>query len=162
MDYLSKEHIDTLEFKYIKDIWDHQLWVGRDNKPVSSMTFDGNYEMKVYDHTWSRPSFFAYFVDHFPVAVNSGHRVSETEYRSRGLWVDPKHRNKGIATVLLAKTIQQARMEGCRMIWSLPREQALNTYLRAGFVQDERPEQDLDFAKNYYVYKNLEVTECRP
>jgi GNAT superfamily N-acetyltransferase len=54
-------------------------------------------------------------------------------YRSRGLWVDPKHRGKGIGKQLLVETINQAKREDARMIWSFPKHTSWKTYNSVGF-----------------------------
>lgn len=79
-------------------------------------------------------SFWAVFDDERIVGVNSGHRTSEVEYRSRGIWVDPDYRGQGIATMLFNLLKNQAVTERCEMIWSIPRKTALPAYTRSGFM----------------------------
>ena len=67
------------------------------------------------------------------VGVNSGHKSSDTQYRSRGIWVNPNYRRKGIAQRLFVLTERQARDEECEMIWSIPRKTALSAYTNFGF-----------------------------
>ena len=67
------------------------------------------------------------------VGVNSGHRTSESQYRSRGIWVSPNCRLQGASQLLFDWTKQQAIIEGCEMIWSIPRKIALPAYTKFGF-----------------------------
>jgi GNAT superfamily N-acetyltransferase len=73
------------------------------------------------------------YIDNQLVGVNSGHRTSDTQYRSRGIWVDPAHRGKGVAQQLFMMTEYQAQVENCEMIWSIPRKTALSAYTNFGF-----------------------------
>ena len=127
-----------ITFDDILPIWEKQLWPDRKSaiEPLSAMTwpFEGNpdeYDMSIfskYDAT-----FFAVSRKNKIVGVNSGHRTSPMLYRSRGIWVDPKHRREGIAQTLFNLTELQAKQEGCEMVWSIPRKTALSSYTRFGF-----------------------------
>ncbi len=127
-----------ITFDDILPIWEKQLWPDRQSaiEPMSAMTwpFEGSpeeYDMNIfsrYDAT-----FFAVSRKNKIVGVNSGHRTSPMHYRSRGIWVDPKHRREGIAQTLFNLTELQAKQEGCEMIWSIPRKTALSSYTRFGF-----------------------------
>ena len=68
------------------------------------------------------------------IGVNSGHRSSEVEYRSRGIWVDPSFRKTGVSQLLFDMTQDQAMSEGCDMMWSIPRKTALPAYTKFGFM----------------------------
>jgi GNAT superfamily N-acetyltransferase len=80
------------------------------------------------------PSFFGVFEGGNLVAVNSGHATWKM-YRSRGLYVHPLYRGLGLSRLLLGATIEQARLEKKRYVWSIPRQQALPAYEAAGFRQ---------------------------
>ena len=67
--------------------------------------------------------------------VNSGHRTSETNFRSRGLYVLEQYRGLSVSTDILQYTIDSARDMGCTMCWTLPRETALPAYEKVGFVK---------------------------
>ena len=87
--------------------------------------------------------------------VNSGHATTDTEYRSRGLWVDPMWRSEGVGTALLSKTIEHAKLEGYVMCWSLPRVSALSVYKRSGFLEvGERLSTETSY-QNVYVKSYL-------
>jgi len=152
--------IIRITFDQIKNIWSEHLWPNRQS-PIethSAMTwpFEGNpneYDMNVFDYP---ASFFGVISDYKIVGVNSGHKTSDSQYRSRGIWVDPEHRCKGISQMLFETTIDQAIGEGCRMIWSIPRKTALPAYTKFGFqtVGDYIKTETSD--ANIYVSLNLD------
>ena len=108
--------------------------------------------MKIFENT---ALFFGVFSDGTLVGVNSGHKTSDTHYRSRGLWVDPSFRKQGIAQMLFQMTEQQAVDECCSFVWSVPRKTALSAYQRFGFntVGGFFGTETSD--ANIYVIKNL-------
>jgi|TARA_B110000483_G_scaffold228301_1_gene290994 GNAT superfamily N-acetyltransferase len=127
-----------ITFNEVLPIWEHKLWVGRHSaiEPMSAMTwpFEGDPEpidMSIFEFS---PTFWGTYINKELVGVNSGHRTTSEQYRSRGIWVDPAHRGKGIAQTLFALLINQAIVEGCSMAWSIPRKSALTAYTNAGFV----------------------------
>lgn len=145
--------ITEIDFETIESIWKCELWPGRkDIRPVSSMTYEKDYCMDVYNLEKSKPSYFAFYIQHTIVAVNSGHIVNENEYRSRGLWVNKDYRGKGIAKLLLQKTIQTGKLRNCKFIWSLPRKDSLYAYTSAGFVKtSDWIDEGVEFGPNCYV-----------
>lgn len=126
--------INLIEYDDILPIWVEHLWPGRiDIKNMSSMQYLSGYDVKIYDRYI--PYFFAYYVDNNIAGINSAHKSSQTEFRSRGLYVFDEYRNQGIGKKLLEYTIKLGRSEGCEYCWSVPRKTALSTYLSAGFSQ---------------------------
>lgn len=147
-----------IDFPTIQYVWRTKLWPDR-TSPIethSAMTWPGSsaqqYDMKVFEHT---ASFFGVFIDDTLVGVNSGHKTSDTHYRSRGLWVDPSFRKQGIGQMLFQMTQQRAIDEGCKFVWSVPRKTALSAYQRFGFntVGGFFGTETSD--ANIYVIKNL-------
>jgi len=129
--------IKRIPFEYIYPIWKDKLWPGRASEiePMSAMTwpFEGDPQpinMSIFEF---EPVFWGVFMDSKLVGVNSGHRTSDTQYRSRGIWVDPEYRMHGISQQLFSATQQQAIDEQCDMIWSIPRKTALKAYTKFGF-----------------------------
>jgi len=57
----------------------------------------------------------------------------DNHYRSRGLYVFPNFRGKGIGTILLKATIAQAMVESAVLCWSYPKKTSWKSYLAAGF-----------------------------
>lgn len=139
-DYKVKnKNIELIEFESVLAHWSEYLWPNRDSeiKPMSSMVInDGaniDYDMSIYQKY--TPIFLGYYQDNTLVGVNSGHKTSDYDFRSRGLYVDPIVRGQGIGVALLEETVNIGRYLSCNYCWSLPRKQALKTYLRSGFTQ---------------------------
>lgn len=146
--------ITEITFPDIETIWLEHLWPHRTSpsESHSAMTWpytsDKAYDMSIFDY----PAIYwgCYDSDRL-VGVNSGHATSKTEYRSRGLWVDPEYRSLGMATALLTKTVEYACALGYEMVWSLPRVSALATYHTVGF-QDQGPTMSTETSdQNQYV-----------
>ena len=129
--------IERLTFEQIFDVWNDKLWPDRQS-PIethSAMTwpFEGSpqpIDMNIFTYT---PTFWGMFIDNKLVGVNSGHKTSDTQYRSRGIWVDPEYRGNGLAQYLFTITEHRAILEKCNMIWSIPRKTALSSYTNYGF-----------------------------
>ena len=125
--------IKKISWQEIETVWRKKLWPGR-STPIetnSAMCFGGGHDMTNMTTT---VSFFGYFIGDKIVGVNSGHGCFQSKnYRSRGLWVDKKHRRKGIGQCLLQATVQQGFEEGYNMIWSYPRQSSWPTYSAVGF-----------------------------
>jgi predicted GNAT family acetyltransferase len=126
-----------LSFEQISDIWQNKLWPNRTSaiETHSAMTwpFEGSqeqYDMNVFNYP---ATFWGVYIDNKLVGVNSGHKTTDTQYRSRGIWVDPKYRKQGIAQNLFSLTKHQAQIEKCEMLWSIPRKTALPAYTKFGF-----------------------------
>tara|TARA_B100000212_G_C27331839_1_gene515008 strand:+ start:793 stop:1254 length:462 start_codon:yes stop_codon:yes gene_type:complete len=127
-----------ISFEDILPIWENKLWPNRESaiEGVSAMTwpYEGNpdpIDMNIFDY---QPTFYGVFMDNKLVGVNSGHRTTDTQYRSRGIWVDPDYRKRGVAQLLFVLTEHQARIEECEMMWSIPRKTALTAYTKFGFT----------------------------
>jgi GNAT superfamily N-acetyltransferase len=102
--------------------------------------------------------FFGVYDNDTLIAVNSGYLTTDTEFRSRGLWVDTAYRGMGIAQQLLLTTIQQAQLSGASMIWSIPRLTAVPAYERAGFITVGEPiSEQVEFGPNIYCVKELNI-----
>lgn len=130
------------------------LWAKRKTPitPISFMRFIGEKTQYAIESEISSPTFIGYFQDNTLVGVNSCHGVCGTT-RSRGLYVLPEHRKKGIGCILLKETINKSIGSFC---WSFPKEEALPTYLAAGFILSSDPIFDsLENKTNFYVKKDL-------
>jgi len=125
--------LNTISWSEIYPIWADNLWPIRSSpiEPVSAMCLLSGYDIS---NMQSIPTFFGYVLDNNIIAVNSGHACpNQNNYRSRGLWVDPNYRGKGIARKLLTATIVQGHREGYTQIWSYPRQSSWPTYQAVGF-----------------------------
>lgn len=150
---------DKISFEQIVHIWQNELWPDRQS-PIethSAMTWPYSWpekeiDMEIFNYD---ATFFGVFSKQKLIGVNSGHRSSEVEYRSRGIWVDPAYRKTGVAQMLFEMTQHQARVEGCEMIWSIPRKTALKAYTKFGFqtVGDYIVTETSD--ANIYVIKRI-------
>ena len=126
-----------ISFDTILPIWKNELWPDRTSaiETHSAMTwpFEGApdpIDMNIFDY---KPTFWGVYIDDKLVGVNSGHRTDHTQYRSRGIWVDPDYRGRVIAQMLFSMTEHQALVEGCLLLWSIPRKTALSSYTKFGF-----------------------------
>jgi len=116
----------------IYQIWTSYLWKDRASniEPVSAMLYLQGHDLKNFNY---EPTFFAYYINDNIAGVNSGHKCCDGSYRSRGLFVFPEYRNKGIATILLSETIFQGSKENASFVWSLPKKESWKPYENAGF-----------------------------
>ena len=130
---MSSARIEKIPFSQIYPIWNNYLWPDRvsDITPTSAMSFRGGYDLQ---NMTSTPTFFAYMIEGEIAGVNSGHMCKDNDYRSRGLYVFEKFRGRGIGTILLEATIEQATSEEAALCWSYPKDTSWNTYAKAGFT----------------------------
>lgn len=127
-----------ISFDQILPVWQNELWPDRQSaiETHSAMTWPYSWpekeiDMEIFNYD---ATFFGVFSKQKLIGVNSGHKSSEVEYRSRGIWVDPAFRKTGVAQLLFDMTADQALNEGCEMIWSIPRKTALKAYTKFGFM----------------------------
>ena len=130
-------HTKRIDFDTIQTIWEKNLWPNRTSaiETHSAMTwpFEGNpdsIDMNIFNYP---ATFWGVYLDSRLVGVNSGHKTTDEQYRSRGIWVDPEYRKRGVAQMLFLMTAHQAKVEGCEMMWSIPRKTALPAYTKFGF-----------------------------
>lgn len=148
-----------IDFGTIEEIWRKDLWPSR-TTPIethSAMTwpFEGypeEYDMNIFNYT---PTYWGSYIDNILVGVNSGHRTSDSHYRSRGLWVHPNYRKLGIAQSLLTMTCYEAIHQGCEIIWTMPRKTALPAYTKNGYITVGDFFSTDTFEANIYAYKRL-------
>lgn len=148
--------LKKITFEDILPFWSEKLWLNRKSpiKPMSSMTFWRDYDMEIYNKYCA--TFWGVYDSGSIVGVNSGHRTSDVHYRSRGIWVDPNLRGKGIAQILFSGLEEQARQEGCKLAWSIPRKSAMKAYTNYGFIQvSEYFDEGMEFGPNAYVSLTL-------
>jgi GNAT superfamily N-acetyltransferase len=149
-----------ITFEQILPVWQHKLWPNRVSliETHSAMTWPLSNPNQPYDmNVFNYPVYFFGIYDQDKlIAVNSGHLTTETEFRSRGLWVDPFYRGKKLAQQILLATIDQAKQEDAEMIWSIPRLTALPAYERVGFkTVGDRVDEGVEFGPNIYCELNL-------
>ena len=138
----SYEYFETT-FEDIYNLWDKGLWPNRVSKimPMNTLSWTawywedfGKIEVtKDQNILLFEPTFWAIRDGKEIIGVNSGFRTNEDIYRSRGLYVKPEKRGKGLSKLLLKLTIETAKKEECRTIWTMPRKSALTAYESVGF-----------------------------
>ena len=129
--------LERLDFNTIKTIWENNLWPNRssaiETHSVMTWPYEGNpeqYDMDIFNYP---ATFWGAYLDNKLVGVNSGHKTTDKQYRSRGIWVNPEYRKRGVAQMLFLMTAHQAKVERCEMLWSIPRKTALTAYTKFGF-----------------------------
>jgi len=149
-------NIKKSSFSVILTYWKNKLWPNRKSKiePLSHMTYLGGFDESIYEKY--TPSFFIAIENDKIVGVNSGHRTSATSFRSRGIWVDPNYRNRGISQKLFTAIKETAIKENCDKIWSIPRKTALPVYEKFGFNRtSDFFDEGMEFGPNCYVLMKL-------
>lgn len=135
-------------------IWHTELWPGRsDIRDMSSMILLGGYDMSIYSRY--HPRFAVAMYQGEVIGVNSGHAVSDTAYRSRGLWVNPGFRGFGLGVKLLQKVEEFAREDGKVSVWSYPKDTALKTYISAGYQTIGDPVVSPSGSLNYWAIREI-------
>lgn len=148
--------VRRISFEACKRIWQEKLWPGRKSeiKHMSSMQYLGEYDMSIYINY--KPSFWGIYDGAKIIGVNSGHRTKDELYRSRGIWVDPDYRGKGLATMLFTALEEQARSERCTQMWSAPRKGSEYAYYSYGFKStSDWFDEGMEFGPNCYVLAEL-------
>jgi GNAT superfamily N-acetyltransferase len=158
-----------ISFEEIYNVWQIELWPGRDHiNKLSTLTLsrDNKLDQQTYIKRYeSTVVFFGlkYTNNYYEekeelVGVNSGAQCGLRLYRSRGLWINSKHRGLGGAKDLLNVVIEEGKNRGCNRIWSLPRKNSLYAYEKAGFKkQSDWIEDDVDFGPNCIVTRPIDL-----
>ena len=157
-----------ISFEETSNVWQRELWPGRENiNKLSTLTIKNNkLEQQTYIKRYeSTVVFFGLkYTNHYYeekeelVGVNSGAQCGLKLYRSRGLWINPKHRGLGAAKDLLNAAIEEGKSRGCNVIWSLPRKDSLHVYVSAGFEkQGHWIEDDVEFGPNCIVTRPIDL-----
>ncbi len=119
--------IKEIYFDEICKLWE-MLHPKREHKKYSTMGYLGGKDNMINRDVF----YFGYFINNNLVGVNSCHDSEFDTFRSRGLFVLPKHRNKRIASKLLKHTLEFSKNH-VDFVWSFPRIEALSVYERVGF-----------------------------
>ena len=124
--------IQRITYYLMFTIWHDHLWPNRTSpiESTSAMRFLGGYDIENMNYP---PYFFAWVEDGKVLGVNSGHLCADNSFRSRGLYVFPEYRGRGIAQSLLKATIEEARNDGADFAWSYPKKSSWKAYESVGF-----------------------------
>ena len=130
MDVVIKE----IDWDQIYEVWTKNLWPNRLDpiEPTSALDILGNINMDFMDNV---PVFLGAFYGSILIGVNSLHLAGTASFRSRGLYVFPEYRGRGVSTKLLKATCDYAKSQGALTVWSIPRETSFKAYQSVGFVQ---------------------------
>lgn len=144
--------IKIISFEEILPLW-KKLWPNTDPiKPYNEWEFLGGYNPEVpCSDVW----FIGYYIDQELVGCNSCFMSSKEHLRSRGIYILPEHRGKGISKALFSKTLEIAETNNAKLVWSYPRLDALPSYKAAGFEEIGEPFDDFDYGPNIWVAKYL-------
>lgn len=151
--------IKNISWKTIQPIWQNHLWPTRES-PIethSAMTwpYDGEvseYDMEIFNY---EATFCGVFVDGVLAAVGSGHKSSDKHYRMRGFWVFPEYRHQGYLTMMLDILCNKATVQGCDIIWGIPRYANILAYTKFGFETIGEPFGTETSEANIYAFKQL-------
>jgi len=147
--------IRILSWEEIYPIWHQRLWPGRQSaiEPTSAIKYLGGHDM---DNMTFAPVLYGLEEDDEIIGVNSVVECSDHSYRSRGLWLAPDYRGRGLAKILLEYGIGIAKENKTDFIWSMPRHSAIGAYQSAGFEQtSEWFDKDVEFGPNCFVRKDI-------
>mgnify|MGYP006277250163 CR=1 FL=1 len=155
--------IQQINFETIQEIWyEEDMWGQLAYAPPTNdylfwngKEYLGQKEKRIKDLKYSKPIFYGYIEDKKILGVNSYFHVNDEQCRSRGLYVYPEYRKYGIGTILLKYAIEQNRNKKYKFIWSKPRNTAIGTYKKAGFMITSEPfevtpDGEPMLYKNYY------------
>lgn len=147
--------IKQVNFETVLPIWENQLWPNRKDpvKPTNNLQYLGGRDKLISEQL---PVFFAVFDGNCIVGVNSGLPTLHGGFRSRGIWVDPAYRKKGVGAMLLNAVIDYARSNGYSYAWSMPRQSALHAYTSVGYIQtSDFFDEGVEFGPNCFVRIDL-------
>ena len=146
---MNKWKVEQIEWHEIYPFWSDRLWPGRPNiKPYTPMINATDLDPDIHRKANANFAFYSgvFFgvrtIEGKIIGVNSGHQCSNTLFRSRGLYVHPDATGRGIAQALLQHTVDFARENGFKKIWSYPRARAVRTYEAVGYTCDEPAEHE--------------------
>jgi len=159
----SSEICEECRFEDVLHSWSTELWPGRASaiEPTSAMKWLGGIDMSLMKSqptfwriinqaqsagpnvsaqsaTPNSPDTLGVLSGHFGGWITDesaplGAEGERRSYRTRGLWVDPKHRGKGFARLLMLAAFKQAKKENCEIVWTFPRKTSMPFYQEMGF-----------------------------
>ena len=154
--------IKEITFEQILDCWKTGLWSKYVDQNLKinrvNTTTQKNYCYRVIEYLNQeqierllKPIYIGYFTDEIIVGVESGYKTNKDYFRVRGLWVDKNYRGQGVATQLV-QYFENLCVE--KYLWTIPRDSALNFYLKYGFRVDGLSVKTV-YGQNYFAIKEL-------
>lgn len=125
--------IKIITFDEILPLWRELWYPKRDIQKRSGRLLITGFDRSIITNDDIKVTYFGAELDNKIVGVNSGYSPNGFGYRSRGLYVLPEYRRRGIAQELLQSTEEQAHRENKPLLWSMPRRTALKAYKKFGF-----------------------------
>ena len=153
--------LELCPFEEILPSWRDHLWPERQSpiEPISWLNHRAEVDSSVPSH--AEPIFFVMKDLHGKTcAVVSGHKTDPFMFRSRGLWVHPDWREKGVGTVIMRALENEARSLGSKVIWTMPRQSAAHFYEKNGFSLEKQIE-GFEFGPHWLALKSLEQEVSR-
>lgn len=138
-------------------MWRERLWYDRASAIESRSALVYGAHPYEYDNSYMKaPSCFVGMFDDEDVliAVNSAHLTGQSA-RSRGLFVLPEFRGQKIGDTLLAASIQWAKENKAKFIWTMPRDTSIKSYERVGFIKTSDWFQTETSAQNCFAKLDL-------
>lgn len=151
----AKVTIEEIQFEEIFPIWHNQLWPDRQSLIEPFSIIDHRGELSLNPSEVPPTYFWGAFINdvgHDPVGVLSGFSTSKRHFRTRGLWVDPLWRRRGIATELVLRAERQAVLLERTILWTMPRLSSRPFYLHFGFVEENLVTQ-YEYGPHYIMSK---------
>lgn len=150
------QHIrqELISWDEISTVWKNYLWIGRkDINPISCMKFTNGIDATIKKKFV--PTHHGIYVNDRLVAVISGHKSSDVEYRCRGIFIHKEFRSQGYSRMLFDLVTKDAADNNATIIWSYPRLSALYAYTKAGFTEAGEIENTGFSGPNIRVYKKI-------
>lgn len=148
------------DFATVLPIWTNLLWPGRVStiRPWSTMVYLGGKDQTIATGFGPQARFFSVTDQdgNKLVGVFSGHQTSATQYRARGLYVDPDYQGLGVGTLLVENVVNAAMTADCDLCWCIPRVPNMPFFQSCGFVQTSDPTTvDMEFGPNVYAARAI-------
>jgi len=146
--------IKQVSFDKIYPVWRDKLWKGRVSKIEQSNPIDylGKYNLEIMNN---KAVCFACYIDNNIVGVNTLLPTSKDMCRSRGFYINPEQRLKGIGKKIMKETLNCANELNFKYVWSMPRKNSLDFYLKFGFIKTSKFDDQYEFGPNCFIIKNI-------
>lgn len=125
--------VQEVNFTEVLPYWENYLWPQRQSK-IEDVSVIDHFGRLTLDRRQLKAQFYAALdFKKRIVGVNSGLKTSPVHFRSRGIWVHPEFRFKGVGSLLLEAISTAAQTQKCTIVWSMPRLGSVQFYESCGF-----------------------------